>query len=147
MVCLEQGADLHMAQQMALPLTVSCFSKIRIGFTFLVPAHLGSPGQRAIKRVCLCVCVLFRQACRQYSLCFSVLTGFIVATAFNSWRINGYLILCYISFVVSDKIQLLPGDTRNISAETNWSWWEPRIHHYFHGPGMCCVFLWHWIIH
>ena len=122
-------------------------SKIQIGFTFLVPAHLGSPGQRAIKRVCLCVCVLFRQACRQYSLCFSVLTGFIVATAFNSWRINGYLILCYVSFVVSDKIQLLPGDTRNISAETNWSWWEPRIHHYFHGPGMCCVFLWHWIIH
>ena len=43
---LEQGADLHMAQLMPLPLTVSCFSKIQIGFTFLVPAHLGSPGQR-----------------------------------------------------------------------------------------------------
>jgi len=40
---------------MPLPLTVSCFSKIQIGFTFLVPAHLGSPGQRAIKRVCVCV--------------------------------------------------------------------------------------------
>jgi len=41
-VCLEQGADLHMAQLMPLPLplTVSCFSKIQIGFTFLVPAHL-----------------------------------------------------------------------------------------------------------
>jgi len=38
-VCLEQGADLHMAQLMSLPLTVSCFSKIQIGFTFLVPAH------------------------------------------------------------------------------------------------------------
>jgi len=38
-----------------LPLTVSCFSKIQIGFTFLVPAHLGSPGQRAVKRVCVCV--------------------------------------------------------------------------------------------
>jgi len=35
--------------------TVSCFSKIQIGFTFLVPAHLGSPGQWAIKRVCVCV--------------------------------------------------------------------------------------------
>ena len=46
-ICLERGADLHMAQLMPLPLTVSCFSKIRIGFTFLVPAHLGSPGQRA----------------------------------------------------------------------------------------------------
>jgi len=40
-----------MAQLMPLPLTVSCFSKIQIGFTFLVPAHLGSPGQRAVKRV------------------------------------------------------------------------------------------------
>ena len=46
-----------MAQVMPLPLIVSCFSKIQIGFTFLVPAHLGSPGQRAAKRVCVCVCV------------------------------------------------------------------------------------------
>jgi len=52
-VCLEQGASLHMAQLMPLPLTVSCFSKIQIGFTFLVPAHLGSPGKRAVKRVCV----------------------------------------------------------------------------------------------
>jgi len=43
---------------MPLPLTVSCFSKIQIGFTFLVPAHLGSPGKRAVKRVCVCVYVL-----------------------------------------------------------------------------------------
>jgi len=54
-VCLERGADLHMAQLMPLPPTVSCFSKIPIGFTFLVLAHLGSPGQRAVKRVCVCV--------------------------------------------------------------------------------------------
>ena len=54
-ICLEQGADLHMAQRISLPLTVSCFSKIQIGFTFLVPAHPGSPGQRAVKRVCVCV--------------------------------------------------------------------------------------------
>ena len=54
-VCLEQGADLHMAQLMPLPLSVSCFSKIQIGFNFLVPAHPGSPGKRAIKRVCVCV--------------------------------------------------------------------------------------------
>jgi len=52
-ICLERGADLHMAQLMPLPLTVSCFSKIHTGFTFLVPAHLGSPGQRAVKRVCV----------------------------------------------------------------------------------------------
>jgi len=56
-ICLEQGADLHMAQLMPLPLTVSCFSKIKISFTFLVPAHPGSPGKGAVKRVCVCVCV------------------------------------------------------------------------------------------
>jgi len=49
-ICLERCADLHMAEWMPLPLTVSCFSKIQIGLTFLVPAHLGSPGQRAVKR-------------------------------------------------------------------------------------------------
>ena len=57
-VCLEQGAkDLHMAQLMSL--TVSCFSKIQIGLTFLVPAHLGSLGKRAVKRVCVCVCIAY----------------------------------------------------------------------------------------
>jgi len=55
-IYLERGADLHTAQLMSLPLTVSCSSKIQIGFTFLVPAHLGSPGKRAVK--CVCVCVL-----------------------------------------------------------------------------------------
>jgi len=53
-VCLQRGADLHMAQLMPLPLAVSCFSKIQIGFTFLVPAHPGSPEQRAVKRVYVC---------------------------------------------------------------------------------------------
>ena len=59
-ICLERDADLHMAQLMPVSLTVSCFSKIQIGFTFLVLAHTGSPGQRAVKRVCVrtrvCVC-------------------------------------------------------------------------------------------
>ena len=54
-ICLEQGADLHMAQLMSLPLTVSCFSIIQIGCTFLVPDNPGSPGKRAVKRVCVCV--------------------------------------------------------------------------------------------
>ena len=56
-ICLELGADLHIAQLMPLPLTISCFSKIQISFTFLVAAHPRSPGQSAIKRVCVCVCV------------------------------------------------------------------------------------------
>jgi len=58
-ICLEQGADLHMTQLMPLPLTVSCFSKIQIGFTFLVPAYPGSPGQWAIKQLCVCFICLF----------------------------------------------------------------------------------------
>ena len=50
-ICLQRDADLHMAQLMPLPLTVSCFSKIQTGFTFLVPAYL-------CVCVCVCVCVL-----------------------------------------------------------------------------------------
>ena len=62
-ICLQRGADLHMAQLMPLPLTVSCFSKIQIGFTLLVPAHPGSPGKRAVKRVYVCVCVKMTSVC------------------------------------------------------------------------------------
>ena len=55
-LCLERGADLHISHLMSLPLTVSCFSKIQIGFTFLVLAYQkvssSSPRQRAVKRVC-----------------------------------------------------------------------------------------------
>jgi len=57
-ICLERGADLHTAQLMPLPLTVSCFTKIQIGVTFLVPAHPGSPAKRAVKRLCVCVCCM-----------------------------------------------------------------------------------------
>jgi len=52
-ICLERDSYLHVTQLMPLPLTVSCFSKIQIGSTFLVPAHPGSPGKRAAKRVCI----------------------------------------------------------------------------------------------
>ena len=58
-IWLERGADLHMGQLMPLPLTASCFSKIQIGFTFLVPADQGSsPGKRAVKRARVCVRVV-----------------------------------------------------------------------------------------
>ena len=56
-ICLERGADLHVAQLMPLPLTVSCFSKIQIGFavwywlTWIVPEKWPLNG-------CVCVCVL-----------------------------------------------------------------------------------------
>jgi len=52
-ICLEQDADFHMAQLLPLPLTVSCFCKIQVGFTFLVPAQPCSPEQRAFKLVCV----------------------------------------------------------------------------------------------
>ena len=57
-ICLERGADLHTAQLMPLPLTVSCFGKIQIGLTFLVSAHPGCPGKRAVKQ-CVCVTIVF----------------------------------------------------------------------------------------
>ena len=41
-ICLERGADLPITQLMPLPITVSCSSKIQIGFTFLVLAHPGN---------------------------------------------------------------------------------------------------------
>ena len=60
-ICLERGADLHMAQLMPLPLTVSCFSKIQIGFTFLVPADLGSPG-KVPSNGCMCkLCIRMKE--------------------------------------------------------------------------------------
>ena len=64
-ICLEQGADLNTTQLMPLPLTISCSSKIHIGFTFVVQADLGSPGQRAVKQVCVCVSgYLYGARCR-----------------------------------------------------------------------------------
>jgi len=55
-ICLERDADLHMAQLMPLPLTVYGFSKIQIGFTFLVPAYRVVP-EKGPLNVCVCVCV------------------------------------------------------------------------------------------
>ena len=71
-ICLERGADLHMAQLMPLPFTISCSSKVQIGFTFLVPSHLDSPGKGLLNRyvcVCGCVCLCVR-AC--VCACFQV---------------------------------------------------------------------------
>jgi len=72
-IWLEQGADLHMAQLMPLTLIVSCFCKIQIGFTFLVPADPGSPGKKAIKWVCVCVCLRARARAYAQEDAFSAL--------------------------------------------------------------------------
>ena len=58
-ICLERGADLHTAQLMPLPLTVSCVSKIQIGFTFLVPAYPGSPEKGLLNGCVRIVVVLY----------------------------------------------------------------------------------------
>jgi len=58
-ICLERGADLHTAQLMPLPLTVSRFNKIQIGYTFPVPAYLSSPNGC----VCVSVCVSVIDIC------------------------------------------------------------------------------------
>jgi len=72
-ICLERGADLHLAQLMPLPLTVFCFSKIQIGSTFLVPAHLGSPSKKGLLNVCVCVCAFACvRVCVRACVCVSV---------------------------------------------------------------------------
>jgi len=84
-ICLERDADLHMAQLMPLSLTVSCFNKVQIGFTFLVLAHPGSPGKMAIKRVCACafVCVC---VCVRVCVCVCVCVCLIVYNQFNFFQ-------------------------------------------------------------
>ena len=62
-ICLERGADLHMAQLMPLPFTVSCFSKIDRFYL----SGTGSPGVVLDKGplngcVCVCVCVCVASA-------------------------------------------------------------------------------------
>jgi len=68
MLQLGQGADLHMAQLMPLPLTISCYSKSRLVFTFLVlpfwcrltrvvPYKI-QEGHKMV--VCVCVCAVLQ---------------------------------------------------------------------------------------
>jgi len=54
-ICLEQGADLHMAQLMPLPLTVSCFSKIQIGLPFWYRLTRYQKGKKGPLNGCVCV--------------------------------------------------------------------------------------------
>ena len=52
---LERDADLHMARLMPLPLTVSCFSKIQIGFYRAMLCIRGT--SHGPVSVCVCVCL------------------------------------------------------------------------------------------
>ena len=55
-ICLERGADLHMAQLMPLPLTVSCFSKVQIGLPFWYRFTRVVPDKGPLKG-CMYVCM------------------------------------------------------------------------------------------
>jgi len=116
-ICLERGADLHMAQLMPLPLTVSCFSKIQTGFTFLLLAHLGSPGKGPLNGcVCVCVCAFdgsWQWLCCYYQWCDISWTSWILSfqkppaqpfVAVNLWMWQN----CFLVFV-SMSISLLVG--------------------------------------
>ena len=62
-ICLERGADLHMAQLIPLPLTVSCFCKIQTDFTFLVLAYPVVQEKGPVNG-CMYVCI-----CRMLYMC------------------------------------------------------------------------------
>jgi len=63
-------------QLMPLPLTVSCSSKIQIGFTFLIPAYPGCPGKEAVKWLLLLLLSLLFPLCK-LRLCFGRYFGLV----------------------------------------------------------------------
>jgi len=115
-ICLERGTGLHIAQLMPLLLTVSGFNKIQIGFTFLVPAHPGSPGQRAVKRVCVfAILALYmlsprvHQSVRHKAVLYS---NNYVSSWFLAWELPlTYPELCYKEIRETVKMRILPSGT------------------------------------
>ena len=122
-VCLEQGADLHMAQLMPLPLTVSCCSKMQIGFTFLVLAHLGSPGHRAVKRVCVCVKRVAETECHGFVM-FAVSIGLtkqtVTSTDFKQVSWNYTFSSLYNVWFVS---RFSDSDSVDLTCLSCWMWY------------------------
>ena len=93
-ICLERGAYLHMAQLMPLPLTVPCFSRIQIGFAFLVPAHPGSPGKGPLNG---CVCVSQQLIIRHQTQ--QKMTASCTSGSVSDWACPQYII-----FIKSDEV-------------------------------------------
>ena len=58
-ICLERGADLHIAQLMPLPLTVFCSSKIQIGLPFWYRLTWVDPDKGPLNG-CVYVPILYR---------------------------------------------------------------------------------------
>ena len=129
-ICLERGADLHMAQLMPLPHTVSCFSKIWIGFTFLVPAYPGSPGHRAIKRVYVCMYVTIK------ILKISLMSGVVCTCIWST--IPSHLI----SVSAEHWLLMLLLGQHQSSDEPDWLvFWQSAVHWWSRLHGSCCKCL------
>ena len=95
---------------MPLALTASCFSKIQIGFTLLIPADPASPGKRAVKRVCVCV----RACVRTYVLLLVIIIQMTIFMVLSSWLIavaRVHLVHLINADSVSDGCQPSPSQT------------------------------------
>jgi len=90
---------------MPLPLTVSCSSKIQIGFTFLVPAHPGSPGKRAVKRVCVCVCLIIILELSKFYLLSCDTASQMTAQAMTINAVNEKIVTQYLTLQGSNQRQ------------------------------------------
>ena len=109
-ICLERGADLHMVQLMPLPLNVSCFSKIQIGFIFLVPAYPGSPGQRAVKTgvyVCACIATQWLLAGSSLSLLTCLAACLVVCVISYAVFVRAVTYPIHTTFIYQIKIDIL----------------------------------------
>ena len=142
-ICLQRGADLHMSQLMPLPLTVSSFSKILIGFTFLVPAHPGSPGKRAVKRLC-------EWLCSQCSVHLRYVSCSHIFMVIRTW-ILVFIFIHRTLFVFFSFVSCLPFPTSPVSVMTEccyrsttwrtcWSllWWMYCVHTIY-------AVIWPWV--
>ena len=123
-ICLERDADLHTAQLMPLPLTVSCFFKIQIGFTFLVLAHVGSPGKRAVKRVCVCVVArsLFMSKFFVFVLCLRVCTVFFIDNVVRAAFLRKHVRLSRVFYNKRTYLLTFSGAIRLTWMRWGWSW-------------------------
>ena len=129
---------------MPLPLTVSCFSKIQIGFTFLVPAQPGSPGKTAVKRVCVCVCVCTmslwsrydrhflritrHDALSQMANIYRVFSNEIESVSLRKCpRVHGLTNRAYLSAIAVTNIS--NSFTRKMAAKINWHRYGTKLRH------------------
>ena len=134
-ICLKRDADLHMAQLMPLPLIVSSFSKIQIGFTFLVPAHLGIHGKMAVKWVCLCNTLVVYVSVVRPSYPPKVYAYF--ATTATATTASIHLLAAAIPWREITGIIIVDDRWHACNSGCGRCWWS-RCHRRRCGPFRCC---------